>query len=234
MAEVSLEVFEDHILPEVSRAPTDLVTMVTRDIAREFCKYTRAWQVVSANKSIAAQVATYFVDLPFTDAYPIGIEFVQVNTAQGSGQVVDPNVPFGAMPSEPKAVDWLDLRMPNWRVNPGDDFRYYAQTSRRSFTFCAVPVTNRNGALLYRASFMPSATSLNIDSEVHENWYEPIANGVKARLFSMKTKSWADPARAVSCQRDYLAQRGLAKIAIAKGYGRTEEQWEPKYKFAGK
>jgi hypothetical protein len=218
VAAVDLDQFFTRIMPEVSRAPTDFVRQQLIDVLREFCKATRCWQEPTNDVDITVGQASYAITPPITDAVVVAAEFVSVDGAE----------------SIPKGVEFFDRYYADWRTRDGDDFRYFTADVRGTILFPGKPTAAKADALDYRASFMPSQSATEIEERIYDEWFEEVANGVKARMLAMTSKPWADLKRADICQNMYLSGRGRARIAVSKRYGNVQESFLSVAKFAGR
>lgn len=224
MTVVNLSDVLDHVLTEVRLAPEELAMQKLVEVARDFCQITRAWQANGAAQTIAINTATYSIVSPITGAEPVALEYVAVAT------VVDS--PVKAIP---KSIEWLDRFMPTWRTVANDDFRYFTQLTRATFTFPGLPtVAGITNGLTYRLSLKPGPTGTTIDSDVWSEFYEGLAKGAKAELLSMDGERWANAKRADSYRGQYVMGRTQARIKVARGYSDSEDQVSSPYKFAGR
>lgn len=216
---VDFSEFMDHVLAEVRLAPEDLAVQKMREVARDFCRFTRAWQQDGPPQTILENVATYNI-VPPGNAEPVALEYVAVDMGGG------------AFPSVPKSVEWFDKMIPTWRTRKASDFRFYTQLTRKTFTFPGLPTENgvTNG-LTYRMSLMPGSSSAEIDEDVWAEWHEVIAKGTKAELLVMDGERWANINRGVDYRQQYQRARALARVKVQRGYAASEQHWQSPYKF---
>lgn len=210
--------FMDQVLAEVRIAPEELAIQKLREIARDFCQMTRAWQEAGPATTIAANTATYTI-VPPGDAEPVALEYLAVNNVE----VV------------PKQVEWLDRFITNWRTRSADDFRYFTQLTRKTFTFPALPTVNgTTNGVTYRMSLKPGIESNEINEDVWAEWSEVITKGAKAELLVMDGERWANVKRGGDYRGQYQRGRAAARIRAWNGYGNAEGRWVSPYRFAGR
>ena len=210
MAETLLEDMLDRVRPEVRRCPTDLMVQALRDTIRDFCQWTRAWQIERADAEIVAAQSDYTIYVPGAWAQPITVEYMELDGA----------------PVRFQTVEWLDINISEWRYREGDDFRYFTHITPDKFTFPCVPTANGTAnALKYRASYKPSDDSDRVESKLVDEWIEVFSDGAKARLKAMEGEVWANTARANKLEAMYRAGRQKARIRVSRAYGNAEQRW---------
>lgn len=214
----------NHVLAEVRLAPEELALQKLRERARDFCQITRAWQADAAAKTIAINTATYTIVSPIGEAEPVAIEYLAVAT------VADTPVE-----AEPKSREWLDRSISNWRTRAADDFRYFTQLTRSTFTFPGLPVVAglANG-LTYRLSLKPGPEGTEIDEDVWSEFYEVLATGAKAELLVMDGERWANVKRGADYRQQYIVGRTHARIKVSRGYSDSEDHVVSPYRFGGR
>lgn len=207
--DVDLEELLSRIRPECSGCPTDLMTQALRDVIRDFCQQTRAWQYEVESETILARVSDYDIELPSTQAYPIAIEYMSVD---GSVSVM-------------KSTDWLDSNIENWRYRESDDFSYFTHIQPKVITFACVPtVRGTLGGVNYRVSLKPVENATEVPRELADEWIEVWADGAKANLKAMSGKPWSDSKRADSLEDRYRAGRANARVRVNRSFGNHQGQ----------
>lgn len=202
---------------EVPGCPPDLIVQQLLDVIRDFCRFTRAWTYEVENETILKDVSDYEIELPSTQAYPIAIEFMELDGAQ---------VYFKARP-------WLDQYITNWRKRSADDFRYFTQLQPKQFTFPCVPTKNGTaGALRYIVSLMPADDATTMDDTLGEEFIECWSCGAKARLRAMPDKPWSNSKRASELEGYYRAERAQARIRAQRSFGNAADRWNNPRGFA--
>lgn len=224
MAVVNLSDVLDHVLTEVRLAPEELALQKLVEVARDFCQITRAWQAAATAQTVTISTATYTITSPITGAEPVALEYLAVATVA--------NTPVKAIP---KSIEWLDRFIPTWRTVSNDDFRYFTQLTRASFTFPGIPTaTGITGGITSRLSLKPGPTGTTIDSDVWSEFFEVLAKGAKAELLAMDGERWANVKRAGDYRGQYVHGRTMARIRASKGYSDAEDQVSSPYKFGGR
>lgn len=218
MADRQLEDLLGRILPEVRQASTDLIVQHFRDVIRDFCQYTRAWQVETPDETIVANQSDYDVVTPGSEAQVVSIEYLEVDE----------------QPSLFKTTEWLTDYVPNWRLRPADDFRFFTHvTGPHIITFPCVPtVAGTASGMKYRAAYKPTENAENVPEELVEEWIEAWSDGTKARLKAMLGEPWANPARSGQLEALYRAARAKARIKVQKSYGNSQDRWVNRGGFA--
>jgi hypothetical protein len=197
------------VRPEVLHCPPDLMVQQLRDVIRDFCTFTRAWQHEVESESFVAQVADYDIEVP-TDGYPIAIEHMEYDGA----------------PVYFKTVAWLDRWLPNWRTREADDFSMFTQISPKVFLLTCIPLNNGTaGGVRYRVSLQPTEDAATVDDTLADEWVEVWTDGAKARLLAIPDKPWSNVARADKLEMRYRSGRGAARIRVQHSYGNAVEQW---------
>jgi hypothetical protein len=218
VALVEFDEFMDSVLAEVRLAPEDLAIQKLREIICDFCQHTRAWQADCEPQTIQLGVATYTVAPP-AEAEPCAIEYMAVDD----------------VPVIPKSVEWFDRMIPTWRTRDADDFRYFTQLTRKTFTFPGMPTQNGTAdGLTYRLSLKPGPESTEVDEDVWNEWSDVLAMGAKAELLVMDGERWANVKRGGDYRLMYRKERTNARIRVQRAYGNAETQWVSPYKFAGR
>ena len=209
MATVNLEDFLDHVLAEVRLAPEDLAIQKMREVVRDFCQFTRVWQVDGVPITIVAGTPEYQVSSG-DESEPVMIEWLSVDDVAAT----------------PKNVEWFDRFFSSWRTTIADDYRFFAQRTRNTFIFNSIPLTNgtANG-VTYRLSVKPGPLSVEVDEDVWNNWYETICVGTKARLLTMEGERWAQMKRGIGYSGQYIHEKNRARAQIWRGYGKVNEVW---------
>lgn len=219
MAATDLETFETLILPRARRVPHVLLDQSIRNVLREFCQYTRAWQYVPAAQTISDATASYTLLLPGSYAEPVAVEWVSVD---GS-------------PSIPKPVAWLDASIPTWRTRVADDFSYYTQLSPQTMVFAAVPDNaGTTGGFRYRVSLKPTIVATQTDDSLYNDFGEAIRDGVLADVLGMPEESWTNTGAANKAAEDYRLAKLRARIRVQRSYGNAVQNWNARYTFAGR
>lgn len=215
MTTVSLEDVLEQVEPEVKYAGSALILQKIRDVSRDFCQFTRAWQYDAPLLSIVANQKSYTIVTP-GDAEPVVILFMSKDDAEVF----------------PKDSSWLDRFCPGWRTASGDDFRYYTQETRTSFRFPAIPITAKANAVFYRIALKPGPSSNEIDEDVWQEWYDVIGAGAKAALMAMSGKPWTDLKTAAIHSRAFLLGRARARIRYDKSFTDVEQSFHSTRYFA--
>jgi len=203
---VNLESILEQVEPEVRLAGSGLILQKLRDVSRDFCQFTRAWQWDAPLVSIVANQKNYTI-LTLGDAEPVVITYMSKDDAQVF----------------PKDTDWLDRFVSGWRTASGDDFRFFTQESRTTFRFAAIPINAKANALFYRVALKPGPASDEIDEDVWSEWYDVIGAGAKAQLMLMGGKPWSDPKGGAYNARVYSIGRGRARIRHGKSFTDAEQ-----------
>lgn len=215
MTTVRLEDILEQIEPEVRLAGSALILQKLRDVSRDFCQFTRAWQWDAPLVSIVAGQKAYNIITP-GDAEPVVILYMSKDNSE----------------VYPKDTTWLDRLNPGWRTANGDDFRYYTQETRNTFRFPAIPVTSKANAVFYRLALKPGATSEEIDEDLWQEWYDVLGAGAKAGLMMMSGKPWTDLKTAAIHSRAYLLGRARARIRYDRSFTDVEQSFNSTRRFA--
>lgn len=211
MADVALEDLLDMIRPEVRQCPESLMLQSLRDVMRDFCQFTHAWQAEVDDEQIQINVSDYDVGTPTSEAQVVAIERLTIEETD----------------SKFKTLAWLDEHIANWRYRPADDFRFFTHiTTPALITFPCVPtVSGTAGAMKYRASYKPKNDAASVPQELADEWLDMWSDGVKARLKAMQGEPWANAARATQLDAAYRVARVRARIQINKSHGNSEDRW---------
>lgn len=219
MAATDLETFEPLILPRARRVPHALLDQAIRNVLREFCQWTRAWQYVPTAQTISDATASYTLQLPGSYAEPVAVEWASVD---GS-------------PSIPKPVEWLDEHIPTWRTRVADDFSYFTQLTPQTMVFAAVPDNaGTSGGFRYRLSLKPTIGATQTDDSMFNDWGEVVADGVVAKLLGMEGETWTNLAAAKTAANEYRIGKTKARIRAQKSFANADQNWGAKYTFAGR
>ena len=149
----------------------DLVSRVTVETARDFCRYTKALNMYYADLFMADDVdseegcSVIMAVQPFTDTEPCGIFGVTVNGYKLAGIEREVSTPSGA------AV-----------VSPGNGGIFYRFSTQ---TTCQIHPLPYGGDIRFFAAFMPVVGAASIDDALWESYGHIIMSGVKARLLMM-------------------------------------------------
>lgn len=210
MADVALEDLLSRVRAECGGCPTDVMTLALRDVIRDFCKRTRAWQYEVESESILALVSDYDIELPTTQAYPVAIEYLTID----------------GTPSTFKSTDWLDRNITNWRYREADDFTVFTQIQPKIITFPCIPQHNGTvGGMYYKVSLQPTENASAVPQELADEWIEVWADGAKGQLKAMSNKPWTDVKRADMLEERYRVARGRAQIRVNRSYGNHTGGW---------
>lgn len=223
MAAVSILDSLEHLI--LLRGPVRaVIEQKAREVLREFCKFTRAWQYMPAAQNIVATQAGYVLLTPGAYAEVVAAEWVRVSSPAGSG----------GDPSTRRNTEWLDSMAPSWRSSSGDDFRYYVQEVPTSIVFSSKPITPIVGGLEYRVSLRPTVAATQFDDTTYNEFGEELAAGVRWKLRSMAGHPWYDATEAKDAFGAYMAGRGRARITIGKRYGYNDppQSFTSPYRFA--
>lgn len=215
MTTVTLDKILEQVEPDVRLAGSALILQKIRDVARDFCQWSRAWQWDAPLLSVVANQKTYSVVTP-GDAEPAVILYMSKD-----GDEVFPKDPA-----------WLDRFSAGWRTASGDDFRFYTQESRKTFRFAAIPITADTDAIFYRLALKPSPTSEELDEDVWMEWYDVIGAGAKAQLMMMSGKPWTDLKAGAINANAYRVGRARARIRYNKGFTDAEQSFSSTRFFA--
>lgn len=219
MAALDIETFEPQIRPWVRRCPHEVLEQVIRNVLRDFCQFTRAWQYVPAAQTIAIATASYTLLLPGSYAEPITVEWTSVDGGR----------------SYPKDVLWLDQNIPTWRTRSADDFTFFTQLLPTTMIWAALPATaGTTDGWRYRISLKPTMTATQVDDSLFNQWADEIADGAKAKLMSMPGQDWSDLKLAAYHESLYRIKRARARIRVSKSYGDVDLNALPEAKFAGR
>jgi len=208
VADVNIKDILDRVAPEVPGCPTQFQIQAMRDTIRDFLQFTRAWIYEPAAQTIAINTAAYAIVLPSTNVQAIAVEFMTLDEAE---------VRF-------REVDWLDRRIPNWRIRAADDFRYFTQLQPGTFIFPGIPtVAGTANGLRYRVSIKPTRTATVVEGAQANEWIECWSDGAKARLMMMDSKGWYKPRRGAELERFYRHARANARVRVARSFGNAEQ-----------
>lgn len=212
MPDSLLEDLADRVRPYVRQCPTDTISQALLDVIRDFCNFTRAYQVEDSD-TVQALVSDYDLQLPSANVELISIE----------SMIVD------KLPSYPKTPDWLTRYVAaDWRTRSADDFRYHTVLSPGVFSFACVPTRmgTPNG-IQYRLSLRPIQTATVIDTTLANEWIDVWSDGALWKLKSMggvPPPAWYDPVGAKEKRAEYMSGRGQARIRINNAYGAGVDQ----------
>lgn len=205
------------VTPECPQCPYPQQEQALLDTIRDFCQATRLHTYEAENETVMALVSDYDIELPDTTVEAIAIEYMSLDG------------------TEVKARDtaWLDKMIPDWRKRSADDFRYFTQLTKYSFTFPCVPITNQTvGGLYYRVQIKPKQDATSVDGDLADEWIEAFSDGAKAKLLAVPDKPWTQLKRAEHLDHLYRSARGRAKIRASKSRTNATQRWSNPRGFA--
>jgi len=169
-------------IPEVASLTLNRLFL---EVARDFCKRTRAWkQDLAAFDSVATK-ATYALTLP-VDTQLVDVLSVQYN-AKALGKKTKPQ---------------LQRADNQWRTRAGTPIDF-TREGISSITLYRVPASIVVGGIQAYVALRPALTATAVDDELYDEYSDVFNDGVLARLYAMPRKPWSSQALAGYHHRMY-------------------------------
>lgn len=217
--DVALLDLADRVRPWVGQCPSDLISQALLDVIRDFCNWTRAFQLEDTD-TVQPTVSDYDVSLA-ANVELISIEEMTVNGAE----------------CKAKTPAWLTQYVAaNWRTRQADDFRFYTTLTPGSFTFPCVPThVGTPGGVAYRASARPRLTAIGVDDALANEYLEVWSAGALGKLKGIGGEhppSWYDPVGAKEKTAEYRHGRSEVRIRINNAFNNPEQRMANRRGFA--
>ena len=195
------------ILVEVPGVSDPLGEQVLRNAAIEFCERTWVWRVDQEPLPAEAGIADYELELPDNTA------LVKVLDVWFNGDRLTPVGP-----------DQLADEYGDWATQTGTP-RFYTQESPAAVILLVPkPEVADADAITAKLAVRPSRTATGMDADVLDKYFEAIACGAKAHLFSMANKPWSDVSAANLNRALFEGAKGAANVAASKGHVRAPKR----------
>lgn len=197
--------FQTDISLSVGTLPEPVLENAIMGAAIEFCERTRAWVEDLNPLTIVGGVPDYELDFDDVTMVLIGLTDVFINGRQCH--------PENLQNIRRTSSDWIS------RVQDQPGF-YYMQspTVIRFFPGFSEAAT---GLITSSGSFKPHRKSRELPDFLYNDYYDAIAAGAEARLFSMKGRSWYAPQDAQVSKNRFNAMVDEAKLRAMKSRTRS-------------
>ena len=178
----------------------DLVSRVTVETARDFCRYTKALNMYYADLFMADDVdseegcSVIMAVQPFTDTEPCGIFGVTVNGYKLAGIEREVSTPSGA------AV-----------VSPGNGGIFYRFSTQ---TTCQIHPLPYGGDIRFFAAFMPVVGSTQIEDVLWNTYGNGVMSGIKAKLLMMPGYQTSNPNAAGGFGNESMVAKKAARADV--------------------
>lgn len=200
MAIINLTELYDHIMPHVPGVSTPIVNHHLNDIARLFCRKTRAWNFLTDPLDLEAGVAQVDTEALISSAEPVSVLEVWY---------LDDWLP----PLTDETYQYLS------RDEQGTPTAWSGLPGAVGVLVVPTPLNAEAGAIKLRIAMRPRVGSLQFDADVYRDWYQVLAAGVKSMLFMSPKKPYTEPTLAKLNWLEF--QRGMAEARWRRHEGYT-------------
>lgn len=200
--------FYDFVLPSVPGCPQALALQAIRHAAIEFCERTGVWHIDHPAINVVADQSPY----PFAPGVTGAVVHKVLRAWHGTTEIF------------PATLDELNELFPgNWRTKTGTPERF-TQYGPRALMLVPKPAAALAGGLTAIVSLKPSATSIDIDDAVYEEYHRAIASGAKAILMQSPKKPYTDLEQAAVEMGAFEKAIGEAHQRVSKQFSRTRRR----------
>lgn len=199
------------VLPDVKGCPKGYAIEAVRDAAIRLCDKSKIWRQTLDSLNSVVGIPDYKLDLP-SDSEIILIRWVKYN-----GTTI-----------LPKTEDELDsenknFRVDNWRDATGEPYHYFLDEQDNIYLY-PIPDTAIANSIIVGVTLKPKIDSFEGPDYLYYKWRNVIACGAKAKLMSMRTRSWYAPAEAAKESIDFSNGISEARIRANKSGTQTSQR----------
>lgn len=182
----------------VPDAPDPLVDRTLLEVARDFCKETRAWRS-TITESVVASVLTVAVTPP-ADAELTDIVKATLDT-NSIRKVTD---------------EQAETEDPEWRTRPGVPWAIMLDDTLDQVALVPLP-QSASTALVIRAAWKPTLTAVTLDAKLLSDHSEALIQGTLAKLFMIPEAPWENSNKGTFYAGSYNLSMLRAKDAVSDG-----------------
>jgi hypothetical protein len=203
MSTTKFEDLYNEVMPELPGAPLPLVLNAIRNSVIAFCNGSTVWREWLDPIDVVAGQNTYAIE---TDS---GTDLVQLQSLKFDGRKLTP-----------RDEDWLDNWNPRWRTELRVPEHYMMQ-DQDNVILAGVPQFGLVGGLLLSVSLQPSRTAKTFPGWIYSQYWEGIADGVKARMMVMPGKPWSSTQLSQMYQGKFDAETAGARADASRSLVRS-------------
>lgn len=196
--------FLDDVLPHLAADPSEPVTLAAiKRAAIEFCRESWIWHYLPDPQNVRAGVADYDLEPP---------------SGADIAAVID--VQLANVPLTPKALEWLNVNFPGWRVTPAA-VKHYTQLDTDQVILAPLPADNISQGLAMTVALQPSQGATGLPKWIANQYLYAIAEGAIARLMLMPGKPWTDQNTGSAYRARFEAAIANARESALSALGRA-------------
>jgi len=201
VATTAWSAFLPDVLPHVAGVSDPLAEGEIRKAAIEFCHKSLAWTHMHDPVTVAARVN------PYDYSKPSGTQVVE---------------PLQVWLEERKVIEFktpaeLSELYGDWRKAEGTP-QFITQERPSQFYLVPTPTMTLANGLTLRVALKPSRSASGVDSMIHEEYAEVIANGAIARLLAIPGKPWTNLSLASARGEIFNADINKVRHRVRRGY----------------
>jgi len=192
-------------------APQPVIMRKLAEVANEFFRLTRAYEVKLTPAAVAADTKNVTLTLP-SDTILCEVTGVRLGSAK----------------LWPRLDRQLEEELGEWETAEGTP-KYY-RTEANTIRLVPFPVVEEAGPLRASYTVAPTLTATSVADEPGLRYQDALIAGAKAMVLAMPKKEWSDPQLAAIFQAQYQTRLNEVRILVRNG-GSSEQQLRVRPRF---